>query len=248
MGHLERLPGIEERNTTRRNALVTALYALGGIAVLGTVLESAEDDSPPEQAMPAELHAVSQQPDWLQNNASFSGSGQTVTEPFEAVRFTTFIYDHAGSGDFVLELVDAGTGDSVATLLEERGPTAGAVGIGLSSAQYSLEIEADGDWSIELGEPLASEEGRDEPPATIAGEGSNAFGKVIVGESVSVTARHEGESEFVVSAWDEANTRGSPDVRVFDERGEFDGEASIEESGLFYITVEADGPYQIEIG
>lgn len=38
-----------------------------------------------------------------------------------------------------------------------------------------------------------------------------------------------------------------PDAVIFDEIGQFSGEASVQLSGLFYIGVEADGDYQIEI-
>lgn len=246
MGRLERLPGIDEGNTTRRNAVVTALYALAGIAAIGTVLEESEDDTATERPAPAELHAVSQH--WLQGTTSFNGSDRAVTESFEAVRFTTFIYDYAGSGNFVLELVNDETGDTVATLLDEDGPAAGTVGIGLPRARYSLEIEADGEWSVQLGEPLAPEDRRHDPPVAITGERPDVFGKVITNDPVTVTGYHEGESNFTVSAWDEANTGASSDAILFDETGEFDGRTDVQWSGFFYISVEADGPYRIEIG
>lgn len=247
MGYLERLPGVDDGNTTRRNATVTAAYILAGLAAIDVVTDETESEAP-ESPEPVELRTVSRHVEWLQNSASFSGSGQAVTDTFDAVRFTTFVYEYDGANGFEIGLIDSETGETQAVLLEEDGPISGAVGIGLSNGRYALEIDADGAWQIELGEPAAPEEGRATPPATIEGERANVYGKVITGDAVTVRGQHTGESDFIVNAWDEANTEGTPNERLFAEVGEFEGETTLEGSGLYYISVEADGAYQIEIG
>lgn len=246
MGYLERLPGVDDGNTTRRNATVSAAYILAGLAAVDVVTDDTESDAPEPQES-AELQTISRHTEWLQNSASFDGSGQTVTDTFDAVRFTTFVYEYDGPSGFQIELVDAETEETETGVLEEDGPVSGAVGIGLPNGRYALDIDADGDWQIEAGEPAAPEDGRNRPPATIEGDGSNVFGKVIVSDAVTVRGQHTGESDFVVNAWDEANTEGTPNERLFAEVGEFEGETTLDSSGLYYITVEADGAYQIEI-
>lgn len=244
MGYLERLPGVDGGNTTRRNATVTAVYILAGLATVDIISESSENDTP-EPPESVELQTISQHTEWLQNSASVSGSGRVVTDPLDAARFTAFVYE--GSNSFTIELIDSVTEETEAVLLNEGNPGSGAVGIGLPNGQYALGIDADGDWQIELGEPTAPEEGRNRPPVKIEGSGPNVFGKVMISGAVTVRGEHDGESGFVVNAWDEANTEQTPDERLFDEVGEFEGETSMDRSGLYYITVEADGAYRIEI-
>ena len=246
MGYLERLPGVDGANTTRRNATATAAYILAGLATVDGLRTWAASE-PFEEPVPTDLPAISEHYTWLQASAHFSGDGATVTDEFRAVRFTTILYEYDGTGRFSVALRDVGADEVATVLVDESAPASGAVGVGLPDGSYALDIDADGDWEIDLGEPEAPTEGRADPPVRIAGEGPEVFGKLAVNDQVTVSALYEGDSEFIVRAWDEANTGESPDATIFEEQGDFDGETSIELSGFLYITVEADGPYQIEI-
>lgn len=44
MGRLDRLPGIDDANTTRRNAVVGGMYALAGCVAIGTLTGDGSDD------------------------------------------------------------------------------------------------------------------------------------------------------------------------------------------------------------
>lgn len=247
MSYLEKLPGIDETNTTRRNATVTAIYLLAGAMTLDVL--SGDSSSDGERPRPTALHAVSEHTEWLQASARFSGHGRTTTDPFGAERFTTFTYEYEGSDRFALELVDAETDAFEATLVDVSGPTSGVVGTGLPSGQYALGIEASDEWTVELGEPAAPDEGIHTSPVTIAGEGTDVFGKVVLTDTVTVRALYEGptESDFIVSAWEEANTESTPDEILFEEFGDVDSEVDIDLSGFFYIAVESDGVYHLEM-
>jgi len=205
-------------------------------------------DEPTEEELSAagEMAAVSNNPDWLQGSTSFSGSGQTVTDVFEAQRFTTFTFEHSGESNFIVELIDDDSGDSVDILVNKIGETSGAVGIGLADGNYVLDVDADGDWSIEAGEPMAPEGEYGVPPASISGEASDVYGEVEIDGRVTVTGSHDGSENFIVQAWEEANSSGFADELIFNEIGQFEGETSVNLEGLFYIQVEADGTYTVE--
>jgi len=203
----------------------------------------------PTEAPPTagELGAVSDNLEWLDPATSRSGSGQVVTDSFGAARFTTFVYEHNGESNFIVELIDDASGETVDILVNEIGSVSGAVGVGLSESQYILDVDADGDWAIDIGEPDAPDGEGGVPPATITGERPDVYGEVEIDGRVTVTGEHTGESNFIVSAWDEMNTRPFPDEVIFNEIGDFEGETSERLSGVFYLTVDADGPYQISI-
>jgi hypothetical protein len=208
-----------------------------------------EPTATPTEAPPTagELGAVSDNLEWLDPATSRSGSGQVVTDSFGAARFTAFVYEHDGESNFIVELIDDASGETVDILVNEIGSVAGAVGVGLSESQYILDVDADGDWAIDIGEPDAPDGEWGMPPATITDERPDVYGEVEIDGRVTVTGEHTGESNFIVSAWDEMNTRPFPDEVIFNEIGDFEGETSERLSGVFYLTVDADGPYQISI-
>jgi hypothetical protein len=302
MSRFDRLPVIDDKNTTRRNYVVGGMYLLAGCVAVGaigsdsdddpegtdqtsdngdtTTPEStitvqdttAPDDSPedgdtttPEStttvqdttATPTDaqegpptagaLSAVSQNPAWLDNRESLSGNGQTVTDTFQASRFTTFVFEHNGDSNFIVELINDSTGDSEDILINEIGQVSGAVGTGLPDGDYLLDIDANGEWTIELGEPFAPEGEWGVPPASIEGESKDVYGELEIDDRVTFSAQHDGDSNFVVEVYDEMNTGPFADEIVFNEIGQFDGETSVQLSGLFYIVVNANGSYTIDI-
>lgn len=281
MGRFDRLPGIDDTNTRRRNVLVGLVYAVAGFAAIGalgsdgeepgddggtepdggktttetdavdttpqdqgTTTETETEEGPPQAG---ELSPVSENTGWLLDRASFSGSGQVVTDTFPASFFTTFVYEHDGSSNFIVELINDDTGDREAILVNKIGQTAGAVGTGPPDANYLLEVNADGNWSIELGEPYAPEDEWGVPPATISGDANGVFGEVEIDGRVTVSGQHEGDENFMVMMWDEANTGPFADELAVNDIGQFEGETSVQLKGLFYVTVKANGPYRIEI-
>ena len=78
---------------------------------------------------------------------SFSGTGDSVTAPFEASGMTVFKINHDGSRNFILRIFDE-NGNLVKLLVNEIGPYSGEVGAGLSSGTYRIGVTADGSWSI----------------------------------------------------------------------------------------------------
>jgi len=194
-----------------------------------------------------ELGAVSQNTDWLDQQMALSGSGQTVTDTFQASRFTAFVFEHSGTSNFIVELINDSTGETEDILINEIGEVSGAVGTGLSDNQYFLDVDADGSWTIDLGEPFAPEGEWGVPPASIQGQEKDVYGEVEINDRVTFSAQHDGDSNFIVEVWDEMNSGPFANEIVFNEIGQFEGETSVQLSGLFYIFVDADGSYSIDI-
>jgi len=282
MGRFDRLPGIDDSQTTRRNVAVGGIYALAGCVGIGalsanpdedggtgqgetqTPADNTEDSTPTDTADAetatetesetptepdsiGEMAAVSANTDWLLNATTVQGNGQTVTDTFPASRYTTFVYQHDGSSNFIVKLIDEESGDLVDVLVNKIGAVSGAVGIGLPDREYFLDINADGDWSIELGEPSPDDDNYGIPPGRLSGGQSDVYGWIEIDGRVTVSGQHDGDSNFQVLAWDEANRRGIPDDVIFNEIGTFDGETSVRLSGLFFLEVVADGNYTVEI-
>lgn len=285
MGRFDRLPGIDESHSRRRNVVIGSAYALAGCVGVGAIAGNSDDDTdtdttrngnggdgggddastePPteeptdteaetEDPTPAspdpvgEMSAVSNNSGWLEGRTTIEGSGESVTDTFDASFFTTFSYEHDGRSNFAVELIDDQSGDTVDLLVNEIGAVSGCTGIGLPDREYLLDIDADGDWAFDIGEPLAPDDEYGVPPGSIEGEQPDVYGEIEIDGRVTVSAEHRGDSNFSVAAWDEANTRALFDELLFNEIGNFDGETTAQLNGLFYIVVQAGGPYTIEI-
>jgi len=194
-----------------------------------------------------EMGAVSKHSDWLEDRTTIDGSGESVTDPFTASRFTTFTYEHTGQSNFAAELIDEASGETVDFLVNEIGTVSGCTGIGLPDGKYLLDVDADGDWAFDIGEPYSPDDEFGVPPGSIEGGQPDVYGAIEIDGRVTVSAEHQGDGNFTVAAWDEANTNTIFDELFVNEIGSFAGETTAQLTGLFYIVVQAGGPYTIEI-
>ena len=160
---------------------------------------------------------------------------------------TAFVFEHDGSSNFIVELIDDESGDTVDVLVNEIGSVRGAAGTALPDGEYILDVDADGQWSIELGEPYAPENEYGVAPGSLSGEFNDVYGEIEMDGRYTVSGEHSGDGNFQVFAWDEANTSGFPNAVLFNEIGQFSGETSVQLSGLFYIEVVGNGDYTVEI-
>jgi len=206
-----------------------------------------EEPTPEPPDSVGEMSAVSNNSGWLEDRTTIDGSGASVTDTFDASFFTTFTYEHDGQSNFAAELIDDQSGDTVDLLVNEIGTVSGCTGIGLPESEYLIDIDADGDWSFDIGEPFAPDDEFGVPPGSIEGEPPDVYGEIEIDGRITVSAEHRGDGNFTVAAWDEANTRTLFDELLFNEIGNFEGETTAQLNGLFYIVVQAGGPYTIEI-
>lgn len=81
---------------------------------------------------------------------SYEGEGSTAVEPpFEVEEGEiTFDYRHGGGEDFVVEVVDAETGEVAATVADTSGETEGTTEEDLDAGIYVLDVDADGQWTV----------------------------------------------------------------------------------------------------
>ena len=288
MGRFDRLPGIDESHSRRRNVVIGTAYALAGCVGVSALAGDPEDDTdadstgdgngngngdggggetqtdapteepadteteteeptPESPDSVGEMSAVSTNTGWLDGRTTIEGSGESVTDTFAASFFTTFTYAHNGQSNFAAEVIDDQSGDRVALLVNEIGTTSGSTGVGLPDGEYLLDVDADGDWSFDIGEPAAPDDESGVPPGSIEGEQSDVYGEIEIDGRVTVSAEHRGDGNFIVEAWDESNTQALFDGLLFNEIGSFEGETTAQLNGRFYIVVQAGGPYTIEI-
>lgn len=81
---------------------------------------------------------------------SYEGEGPTAVEPpFEVDEGeVNFEYRHGGEENFVVEVVDAETGDVAATVADSSGETDGTTEEELDAGIYVLDVQADGEWTV----------------------------------------------------------------------------------------------------
>lgn len=181
-------------------------------------------------------------------STTFEGSGQSVTEEFSAAgQAGVFIFEHDGESNFIVELINAETGDTEEILINEIGTTDGAVAVPMMPDDHYLDVTADGSWSIEYAEPLPLEEDIHQVPVEGSGNGKDVIGPVELDGRVTVSGEHDGESNFIVTALDELAMYPTDQAVVFNEIGQFEGETTVNYDGVVWIVVDADGNWTIEI-
>jgi len=175
----------------------------------------------------------------------FEGVGQTVTDEFSlAGVLTVVLFDHDGESNFQVSLEGATTEPA---LVNHIGAIEGATAFATDFGDHLADINADGNWSLTFAQPLAFAEDVRTLPVSASGEGQDVVGPVELPGGVTVSGEHDGESNFQVSLYDEdaSGFRGR-DI-VFNEIGEFEGEARADLEGVAWVDVNADGEWSLEI-
>ncbi len=169
----------------------------------------------------------------------FSGSGSKTTSTFElddGVAIASFSHD--GDDEFAVEL--AGDGDDV--LATTAGNTAGESIASVEAGTYRLEIDADGEWSLDLSQPEVHGDDLEELPVEKSGTGSSFVGPLWAPDDGSLTLTHDGDGEFVVDGYGADGSRES----IVNKSGSFDNSRSFAASGTVWINIEADGDWTLE--
>jgi hypothetical protein len=268
MGRFDRLPGIDEENTTRRNVLAGVGYGFGGLIALGAVAGDSDDSdgdggdgggggSDPTTAEPAATTAepeaepepepeptteppTVEEPDPIH----FEGSGDSVTDTFPVQGgFTVFELTHSGSRNFQVELLESG--DMVELLANVIGDWDARNAHGVAGGDYRLDVSADGDWTITVRQPRPTD--ADVTPAageTLTGDATDYFGPFSFNGDLLVSAAHSGERNFIVWV---LQANGAEFELLFNEIGQYEGQTVFGSEGVGWIRVEAQGPYEITL-
>lgn len=177
--------------------------------------------------------------------SSLDGSGQTVTGEFSLeAGLTAVTFDHSGEGYFMVTL----EGQEETLLVNEVGNVTGAAAIPTENGAYQLEVEADGEWEIHVGEPVAPEEERRSVPVEASGTGDAVVGPVEIEDAVTVEGEHSEDGNFIVTMYDERDSAGvDAGETVFSRIEAFEGEARVDHPGVIWIDVVADGEWSLAL-
>lgn len=176
---------------------------------------------------------------------SFNSQGETVTDEFSlAGGFTTFDMAHDGESNFQVELIDTSSGDTEEFLANEIGTWEGLIPYYEPQGDYVLDVNADGSWEIIVRQPRHTLTNADSIPVTGEDDYPNYLGPVEFEGFHTATGEYGGDSNFAVWLIDDD---GQNEDLLFNEIGSFEGETTINYSGLGYIRVQATGSWRIDV-
>lgn len=200
--------------------------------------EPAAEPAPEPEPEPEEPTAA----DWAADTwgtfdpVTQSGAGDSVlTLPATAAIVTA---THDGGSNFALTVLDAANQSTGELLVNTIGGYSGTTVYGFNSFSEpkSLQIMADGTWTITIA-PVAS------APA-LAGSGTGDAVMLYDGDVATLTAAHQGSSNFVV--FEETGAAFSMGLLV-NEIGAYSGTVPLS-SGPSVISVMADGGWTLAVG
>lgn len=171
--------------------------------------------------------------------ASVSGTGGHTEPGIELDAGLTVVESHhRGQKGFKSILVGESGSETVFGF--HVGAYDGADAALLSSGEYELSVEADGEWEIEIRQPRADE--GDQPPDSLSGDRATVSGPYQFDGEYSATASHEGSGDFKVWVYPGTGEHGT---LVFTDLGSFEGETTFEHEGIGWIDVEAAGEWTL---
>lgn len=206
--------------------------------------QAADREPAPEQEPEAEPEpAPEPEPDPI----NLSGNASQATDFFELEEgLAVFDFSHQGQANFIATLVDEQGTEVGYALGNEIGTVEPSSALRIPQAgRYVLDVDADGPWSTEVTQPRPA----DAPEKTaFSGDNNAATPLFFTGSGLKrVTATHQGQGNFIVSMLD-AEGRETAFAMVNEiGSGEFSTTVTVPQDGLYLFTVEAEGPWTIDI-
>jgi hypothetical protein len=176
-----------------------------------------------------------------------SGNGQEATSKFILEKgLTIFNMKHDGTSNFAVWLMDS-SGRRVDLLVNEIGEFDGSKAIGIENAgQYILDIDANGNWEVEIKQPRPIT--GSSIPKTITGVGQKVTELFYLNTGlIRFEMKHDGNSNFAIWL---LNSEGRRIELLVNEIGHFDGSKAVgitEPGGLYLLDIAADGNWQVSI-
>lgn len=175
---------------------------------------------------------------------SYSGSGQRVTDTVTIEGgLTVFTMSHDGSSNYQVELINQDTGETEKFLANEIGEWQAAKPYYIPSGEYVLDVNADGNWNIEVAQPRPGPSEVSELPASASDRYPNYIGPVRFDGLHTISAEYNGEGNFAVWVLDEEGRRMD---LIFNEVGQFEGQNTYSGNHVGYIRIEATGDWQLQ--
>lgn len=163
----------------------------------------------------------------------FGGTGDMVFENISCSSLSRITAIHAGKRNFVIWAYDESENKEL--LVNTVGVYGGTVYLGAEGV-YTLTIEADGPWSLQIEEIEFTGE------TSFSGSGDFVT-DIFVAPGRSWTITHSGERNFIVKHY---NQYGDPDLLV-NEIGEYTGTvySEIKQGQEGFFSIEADGEWAV---
>ncbi|TQL47156.1 TM2 domain-containing protein [Homoserinimonas aerilata] len=160
-----------------------------------------------------------------------SGAGDNLVTLPEGATIGIVTATHDGARNFIINVLDAANGPTGDLLINTIGPYSGVTAFGFNtlSEGTTLEINADGNWSITIS-PISAA-----PALAASGVGDAVY--LFDGSSGKLTASHAGSRNFIVA--EETGKAFSPGLLINDI-GTYSGTVPLS-SGPSVISVKADG-------
>jgi len=169
----------------------------------------------------------------------FSGSGDTATEDFYLRSgFAVLEFSHTGSRNIIVELMDE-TASSSELMINEIGSYQGkTMALIQQEGNYLLKIQADGSWEAQV---TQSPDEVLSTPLQQTGQGDDVFFVELASGRVDFSFSHSGTSNFIVMVNNQA--------LLVNEIGAYEGSTvdNVPEDGIYAISVQADGSWQVNI-
>ncbi|WP_049890768.1 hypothetical protein [Natrinema versiforme] len=172
------------------------------------------------------------------------GTGATVTDEFELEGGVTIAEAvHDGEVNFIVELIPTDNGYEE-LLINAIGEYDGASGVLAEQGTYLLDIDADGEWEIEIRQPRSTADEADSLPVELEGEGSTWDGPFLFDGLGQANGSHEGQGNFIVEILPQEDLFSE---LVFNELDQFEGETTFDIDGVGFVTVEAAGTWSLSM-
>lgn len=175
-----------------------------------------------------------------------AGQGRQASAKFNLAPGVCLLeVDNDGEGNFIVRLLDE-NGQEIDTPVNQIGPFKGQTSFAIDGArQYLLNVESSGNWTAKLSQPRP--QAGQSLPTTLEGAGYQATPFIQLDTGLVVfKLNHNGQGRFKVRL---ADRNGNTIDHLVNELGEFAGSkpVSIEQPGLYYLNVSADGDWSIDV-
>ena len=232
-------------------AFVVLLWAIASAGGGGTASNSTGGD--PDGAAVEDVDGTDRQPREPEPEPpepepiALSGEASQATDFFELEEGLTVIeFSYEGRSNFIADLLDEDGREVGYAIANEIGAGQSSSALRIPRAgRHVLDVDADGPWSATVRQPRPA----DAPEKTsFSGDGNAATNLFsLSGGLKRVTATYEGRSNFIIFMLDSEGRETAYAMINEIGTGEYSTTVTVPEDGLYLFTVEADGPWTINI-
>ena len=176
---------------------------------------------------------------------TYEGSGAEVITGVDLENGLTVVEGtHDGTENFKVQFYGEDDDEYGTLYFNEGGEYEGASAELLDASEYMIDVEADGNWTLEVRQPRPTVADVDDLPQTLEGDIPDVIGPIAFEGRHTAYGKHDGDSNFQVQVYPEYGHSGGI---VFNEVGEYEGETMFSQTSVGWVDVEADGNWTVEM-